>query len=149
MLESSFLCDTFSMAKPGKSARVPPDRSGKSIGIKGLADYLGLLGLYHFNEADDPPLYMFMAEKIVQTGWTLDPFLSRRVALYGGVDYLNAQFIAVGREYQLNAVDAGLASLMLFALIVGAVAPRGLRRRCRESRWGHSERRGKGGLHRQ
>jgi len=30
------------MAKAGKSARVPPDRSGKSIGLKGLADYLGL-----------------------------------------------------------------------------------------------------------
>src|SRR5262252_1640635 len=29
------------MAKAGKSARVP-DRSGKSIGLKGLADYLGL-----------------------------------------------------------------------------------------------------------
>lgn len=30
------------MAQPGKSARVPPDRSGKSIGLKGLAEYLGL-----------------------------------------------------------------------------------------------------------
>ncbi len=30
------------MAKAGKSARVPPDRLGKSIGLKGLADYLGL-----------------------------------------------------------------------------------------------------------
>jgi hypothetical protein len=91
-------------------------------------NYLGLLGDYQFNESDDPPLYIYLAEKIVQTGSPLDPFNSRRVALYGGVDYLNAQFAAVGKYYELHVVDGGVGALLLFALIVGAVAPRGLRR---------------------
>jgi hypothetical protein len=91
-------------------------------------NYLGLLGDYKFNAADDQPLYILEAEKIVQTGASFDPFNSRRVALYGGADYLNAQFIAVGKSYQLHVVDDGVGMLMLFALVVGAVARRGLRR---------------------
>ncbi len=92
-------------------------------------DYLGLVGdYYQFNESDDPLLYMYLAEKIVQTGSPLDPFNSRRVALYGGVDYLNAQFLAVCQHYELHVVDGGIGALMLFALVLGAVAPRGLRR---------------------
>ncbi len=35
---------------------------------------------------------------------------------------------AVGKPYQLHVVDGGIGALMLFALIVGALAPRGLRR---------------------
>jgi hypothetical protein len=91
-------------------------------------NYLGLLGDYKFNLADDQSLYMLEAEKIVQTGSSFDPFNSRRVALYGGIDYLNAQFIAVGKAYQLHVVDGGVGMLMLFALVVGLVARRGLRR---------------------
>jgi len=103
------------------------------VAVAGLVavatDYLGLLGDYDkFNASDDPLLYTYLAEKIVQTGSPFDPFNSRRVALYGGIDYLNAQFAAVGKPYQLHVVDGGIGALMLFALIVGALAPRGLRR---------------------
>jgi hypothetical protein len=91
-------------------------------------NYVGLVGDYKFNLADDQALYMLEAEKIVQTGLSFDPFNSRRVALYGGIDYLNAQFIAVGKAYQLHVVDGGVGMLMLFALVVGAAARRGLRR---------------------
>jgi hypothetical protein len=91
-------------------------------------NYLGLLGDYKFNLADDQSLYILEAEKIVQTGSPFDPFNSRRVALYGGVDYLNAQFIAVGKYYQLHVVDGGVGMLMIFALVVGALGRRGMRR---------------------
>ena len=91
-------------------------------------DFLGLLRDFKFNASDDPLQYLYFAAKIIQTGSPLDPFNSRRATLYGGVDYLNAQFVCVGKYYELHVVDGGIGVLLLFALIVGALAPRGLRR---------------------
>lgn len=91
-------------------------------------DFLGLLQDFNFNPSDDPVQYKYFAAKIIQTGTPLDPFNSRRVTLYGGVDYLNALFVSVGKQYQLHVVDGGIGVFLLFALVVGALAPQGLRR---------------------
>jgi len=91
-------------------------------------DYLGPLGNPSNNGNDDPPLYFFLAQKILQTGTMLDPFNPRRITTFGGKVYVDALFLLVGREYQLQVADIGLGSVGLVALLVGAIAPRGLRR---------------------
>jgi hypothetical protein len=93
------------------------------------AEYLRQLGDWmSVNTSDDPLVYFYLAEKILQTGSPYDPFLSRRPVSLGGDDYLHAQFLTLGKPYQLHVVDAGIGALLVLALLVGAVAPNGLRR---------------------
>jgi len=111
----------------GTMARPAPFLVAFAALVPLLGDALGQLGNFTFNQSDDPLLYIYLPVKITQTGTPYDPFNSRRVALYGGVDYINAQFIAVCRHFGVHVVDYGVGGLLLFALVVGAIAPRGLR----------------------
>jgi hypothetical protein len=92
-------------------------------------EYLGQLGSNWTNASDDQPLYYFLPQKLIETGSILDPFDVRRMTTYGGQIYLHALFLSgPGRHFQLNVVDAGIGTLLVLALVIGAIARRGLRR---------------------
>ena len=88
---------------------------------------LGFLGEHWFNESDDPPLYLTMAEKLVQTGSILEPFAARRITTLGGQIYLEAAFASVSTPYYMWVVDEGLGATVTVALLVGHVKRAGLR----------------------
>jgi len=97
-------------------------------GLGVLFEWLGQLGTTPSNVSDDQALYFFLPEKLLQTGSLLDPFDVRRITSYGGQFYLHAQFLVAGGTYQLNVVDCGIGTLLVFLHIVGRIAPRSLRR---------------------
>ena len=82
---------------------------------------LAFVGQHWFNESDDPPLYLSLAEKLVQTGSLFEPFGARRVTTFGGHLYLEAAFVSVSSNYYMWAVDDGLGTILTVALLVGHV----------------------------
>jgi hypothetical protein len=88
---------------------------------------LAFLGEHWFNESDDAPVYITMAEKLVQTGSLYEPFAARRITTIGGHVYLEAAFVAVSSPYYIWVVDDGIGVLVTVALLVGYVKRAGPR----------------------
>jgi hypothetical protein len=89
---------------------------------------LGYLGDHYFNQSDDPPLYMALPEKLVQTGIFLEPFAARRIPVLGGHVYLHALFFSVALPYYVHVVDGGVCETVVVGLLVGQVRRSGLKK---------------------
>jgi len=88
---------------------------------------LGCFGDHTFQPSDDPPLYMVLPEKLMQTGSMFEPFAARRIPILGGHVYLHALFLAVGSPYYLHVVDGGLCVAITAGLVVGHVKGAGFK----------------------
>jgi hypothetical protein len=84
--------------------------------------FVAYVGRHTFQPSDDPPFYFNLPEKLVQTGSMFEPFAARRASSFGGQVYLHAAFISVADIYYLHAVDAGLCTVVVVALLVGLTA---------------------------
>ncbi|MDP8998608.1 MAG: hypothetical protein M3O46_00675 [Myxococcota bacterium] len=92
-----------------------------------LLTFLAFLGNHAFQPSDDPPFYFMLAEKLSQSGSLLEPYMARRVSMFGGQTYLHATFVSVASIYYLHVVDAGLGIVMEVGLLVGLVRGAGFK----------------------
>jgi hypothetical protein len=89
------------------------------------------VGEHWFNESDDAPFYLTLAEKLAEVGSLFEPFAARRVQTLGGHSYLQAAFFAVSRPYYAWVVDQGIGAVLIVGLLVGLVR----RGRSRGAQW--------------
>ncbi len=87
-----------------------------------LLTFFGYLGWHWFNPSDDLPFYFTLAKKLEQTGSLYEPYAARRIATFGGQVYLHATFVSIASFYYLHGVDGGIATVLVFLLVIGQVA---------------------------
>ncbi|HEY4013502.1 MAG TPA: hypothetical protein VGM06_09205 [Polyangiaceae bacterium] len=129
----AFVADWFVATGPPLSASrlrrrivVALERPGLSLVLIGSYAIVVLLvmacfGDHYFQPSDDPPLYMVMPKRLVESGSMFDPFAARRIPILGGHVYLHAMFLAVGSPYYLHVVDGGICVAITAGLVVGCV----------------------------
>jgi len=81
---------------------------------------LGWLLFNNYNPNDDLIAYLPLAKKLIQTGTLVDPFSLRRMAAYGGQEFLHAlQYIAGTGAVHMHLMDRGVAFLVTAGLVLG------------------------------
>jgi hypothetical protein len=85
----------------------------------GVFTLFAFLGNHWFQPSDDAPFYFVLPENLVQTGSMFEPFAARRATSFGGHVYLHAAFLSVAPIYYIHAVDAGISTILVVALLVG------------------------------
>jgi hypothetical protein len=130
---AAWLCLPMLRARPARSLRrrlvAIASRPGFVIVVAAYAvaalTFLASLGNRWLNPSDDLPLYLALAEKLVQAGSLFEPFSARRIVTLGGQVYLDASFISLASVRYVHAVDAGISLLVVVGLLVGLVRASG------------------------
>ena len=94
-------------------------------GLAVLAFASSIAWPHHIDPNDDLVCYLMLPVKILQTGTLIEPFSFQRAGTFGGQSFLQAIVMIVGGERNGHVPDRGLAMLVTFGILLGAV--RGLK----------------------